>query len=107
MPFASPMRKTKRYIAECYEILGATPETPVEEIKRAFKKIIMRHHPDTREAHERGAYEEASKIYIDAYKTVTDEEFMAKVRGLESGTLGKNQECYCGSERKYKQCCGK
>jgi DnaJ-class molecular chaperone len=99
--------KTKQHIAECYEILGVTPDTPPEEIKRAFKKKIMLHHPDTKEEHEKKGHEEASKIYIDAYKTLTDEEFMAKVKGFENGILGKNQECYCGSEKKYKHCCGK
>jgi DnaJ-class molecular chaperone len=99
--------KNKKYIAECYEILGVTPETPAEDVKRAFKRKIMAHHPDTKAEEEKAMHEEASKIYIDAYKTVTDEEFMAKVRGFENGTIGKNQDCYCGSEKKYKQCCGK
>jgi DnaJ-class molecular chaperone len=107
-PLANPQRmKTKKYIAECYEILGITRETPPEEIKRAFKKIIMHHHPDRKEDHEKEGYEEASKIYIEAYKTVTDTQFMARVAAFESGEIGKNQECYCGSEKKYKQCCGK
>jgi molecular chaperone DnaJ len=101
------MLKTKRHIQECYEILGVTPETPKEEIKRAFKRIILKHHPDTKEAHEKEGHEEASKIYIDAYKIITDEAFLTKVADFESGKTGKNQDCYCGSEKKYKQCCGK
>jgi DnaJ-class molecular chaperone len=99
--------RTKQHIAECFEILGVTPQTPKEEIKKAFKKIIMQHHPDRKADEEKEGYEEASKIYIDAYKTITDEEFMQKVADFESGKTGKNQECYCGSEKKYKQCCGK
>ena len=99
--------RTKQHIVECYEILGVTPETPKEEVKRAFKKIIMQHHPDTKGDHEKEGYEEASKIYIDAYKIITDEEFLQKVADFESGKIGRNQECYCGSEKKYKQCCGK
>ena len=101
------MNKTKQYIVECYEILDVTPETTPEDIKRAFKKKIMLHHPDTKEEHEKEGHEEASKIYIDAYKTVTDVEFMSKVRDFETGKLGKNQDCYCGSDKKYKHCCGK
>jgi molecular chaperone DnaJ len=101
------MLKTKQHIQECYEILGVTPQTPKDEVKRAFKKIIMKHHPDTKEEHEKAGHEEASKIYIDAYKIVTDEEFLTKVADFESGKTGKNQDCYCGSEKKYKHCCGK
>ena len=26
---------------------------------------------------------------------------------FETGKTGRNQDCYCGSEKKYKQCCGK
>jgi DnaJ-class molecular chaperone len=100
------MDKTKRYIAECYEIMGVTPETPKEEIKRKFKSIIMAHHPDQKEHHEKEKYGEASKIYIEAYKTITDDAFLERVKDFESGKIGKNQECYCGSEKKYKQCCG-
>lgn len=99
--------RTKKYVAECYEILGVTPETPKEDVKRAFKKLIMAHHPDRKEDHEKDNYEEASKVFIEAYKTITDEEFMETVAGFENGTTGKNQECYCGSEEKYKKCCGK
>jgi len=101
------MLRTKQCIKECYEILGVTPQTPKEEIKRAFKKIIMVHHPDTKVDDEKEMYDEASKIYIEAYKIVTDDEFLAKVAGFESGAIGKNQDCYCGSEKKYKQCCGR
>lgn len=101
------MQRTKKHIAECYEILNVTRDTPKDEIKRSFKRIIMEHHPDRKEEHEKEGYEEASKIYIEAYKTVTDEEFMMKVTAFENGTLGKNQDCYCESERKYKHCCGR
>lgn len=99
------MLKTKKHISECYEILGVTPETPPEEIKRAFKRVIKLHHPDTKEEHEKERYEEASKIYIESYKLITDEEFMGFVAAFESGEIGKNKECYCGSEKKYKLCC--
>jgi DnaJ-class molecular chaperone len=101
------MNRTKKHIQECYEVLGVTPETPKDDVKRAFKKIIMVHHPDTKDEHEKAAYGIASEIYIDAYKTITDEAFLARVADFQSGKIGKNQDCYCGSEKKYKQCCGK
>jgi DnaJ-class molecular chaperone len=101
------MKRTRTFLTEAYEVLGVTPETPKEEVKRAFKKIIMVHHPDTQGEENKAGYEEASKIYIEAYKAITDEEFLAKVKGFEDGTIGRNQDCYCGSEKKYKQCCGK
>lgn len=101
------MLRTRQYIKECYEIFGVTPQTPRDEVKKRCKSIIMQHHPDRKEAQEKDAYEEASKIYIEAYKTITDDEFLARVADFESGKIGKNQNCYCGSERKYKQCCGR
>lgn len=99
------MRRTRRFITESYEILGVTPATPKEEIKRAFKRIILEHHPDTKGEEDKEAYGEASRIYIEAYKAVTDEAFLARVKAFEDGTIGRNQDCYCGSEKKYKQCC--
>jgi len=101
------MRRTRQFITEAYEILGVTPATPKDEIKRAFKRIILEHHPDTKEDHEKEGYGEASRIYIEAYKAITDEEFLARVKAFEDGSIGRNQDCYCGSEKKYKQCCAK
>ena len=33
-------------MASPYDILGVTPDTPVDEIKRAYKKLALAHHPD-------------------------------------------------------------
>jgi DnaJ-class molecular chaperone len=101
------MQRTKKAIEESHEILGVTRSTPKEEMKSKFKRLIMAHHPDHKEEADKERYEEASKIYIHAYKVVTDEEFMAKVEAYETGKIGKNQDCYCESEKKYKHCCGK
>ena len=101
------MRRTRKHIAECHEVLGVTPETPREEVKRAFKRIIMKHHPDLKIDDEKVVAEEVSKLYIEAYKVITDDEFLAKVAAFESGATGKNQPCYCESDKKYKHCCGR
>lgn len=53
-----------------YEILGLTPEAKAEEIKKAYRKLAMQHHPD-RNSGEKNSEEEFKKIN-EAYSTLSD-----------------------------------
>ena len=52
-----------------YEILGITPDANGDEIKKAFRKLAMKYHPDTQR-------DEASKAMFqlgnEAYSTLSD-----------------------------------
>jgi curved DNA-binding protein len=55
-----------------YKILGVEPNASEEEIKKAYKKLAMKHHPD------RGGQQEAFQEIQEAYATLTDPERKAQ-----------------------------
>ena len=64
-------------LAEAYQLLGITPRANDEEVKRAYRKLMNRHHPD--KLMSRGAPEEAIKMASQktheirrAYETITE-----------------------------------
>jgi len=61
-----------------YEILGVDRKATVEEIKKAYRKLAMRHHPDRVEPDQKKAAEEKFKEISEAYAVLSDE----KKRGL-------------------------
>ncbi len=49
-----------------YDILGVSKNAPVEEIKRAYRKLALEHHPD------RGGDQEKFKEINEAYQVLSD-----------------------------------
>ena len=51
-----------------YEILGVTESATQDEIKKAYRKLAVEHHPD------KGGNEETFKKISQAYDTLGDDE---------------------------------
>ena len=63
------MPVTKR---DYYEILGVPKSASVEEIKRAYRQLAMKHHPDRVPAEQKKEAEEKFKEISEAYAVLTD-----------------------------------
>ena len=55
-----------------YEILGVRPEASLDEIKRSFRNLAMRHHPDKNKNSEESR-QKFMKI-VEAYEVLSDEQ---------------------------------
>ncbi len=58
-----------------YEVLGVSKTASTDEIKKAFRKLAMRYHPDTNSSH---ASEEKFKEINEAYEVLNDQKKRAK-----------------------------
>src|SRR3989338_496816 len=65
------MPTTKR---DYYEILGVAKTATVEEIKRAYREMALKHHPDRVAEGEKKAAEERFKEISEAYAVLSDPE---------------------------------
>lgn len=63
------MATTKR---DYYEILGVPKTASVDDIKRAYRGLAMKHHPDRVEAAHKKEAEEKFKVISEAYAVLTD-----------------------------------
>lgn len=75
----------------CYDILGVARDATVEEIKKAFKKAALTHHPD------KGGDPEKFKECSAAVETLTDDRKrsaydMALIRARSKDGLGGNRD---------------
>jgi molecular chaperone DnaJ len=78
---------TKR---DYYEVLGVSKTADVEEIKRAFRKLAMKHHPDRNPGNQEA--EAAFKEAAEAYEVLSDPEKRARYdryghQGLEGAAF--------------------
>jgi curved DNA-binding protein len=61
-----------------YETLGVSKTASADEIKGAFRKLALKHHPDVAKAKEKAAAEEKFKQINEAYEVLSDPEKRAK-----------------------------
>jgi curved DNA-binding protein CbpA len=71
-----PKLKNKKDVETAYEILGASPDLSLEEVKKLYKKLALQKHPDKIVSQklpkvlERRAFERFNKIQ-EAYEVIT------------------------------------
>ena len=59
-----------------YEILGVSKSASADEIKKAYRKVAMQHHPDRNEGDK--AAEEKFKEAAEAYEVLSNEDKRAR-----------------------------
>jgi len=77
-------------VSDYYEVLGVTMDATAEDIKRAYRKLAMEHHPD-RNNGDKGA-EERFKEITEAYEVLRNSDQRAAYdRYGESGVRGRGR----------------
>ena len=75
-----------------YEVLGVNKDTSPDEIKRTFKKLALKYHPD-RNPDNRSQAEEQFKEIAEAYEVLGDADkrraFVIRQQAIEPGMDGK------------------
>ena len=65
-----------------YEVLGVGKSTPQEAIKKAYRKLAVKHHPDKNKGNK--VSEEKFKEASEAYHVLSDKERRQKLRSIWS-----------------------
>ncbi len=76
-----------------YSILGVSPQSTVDEIKRAYIRLAQKYHPDhfTDTDAKRDAHEQFSKI-TQSYRVLSDEKLRTEYdKSLETGIVPKEK----------------
>jgi curved DNA-binding protein len=71
-----------------YEVMGVPRTATADEIKRAYRKLARKHHPDLKPASERAQAAERFKEIGEAYEVLGDPDKRAKYDALGSGWRG-------------------
>ena len=71
-----------------YEVLGVPRTASADDIKKAYRRLARKHHPDLQPAHERGKASETFKEINEAYEVLSDPEKRAKYDRLGEGYRG-------------------
>ena len=71
-----------------YEVLGVPRTATAEEIKRAYRQLARKHHPDLQPAAERGKAAERFKEINEAYEVLSDPEKRTKYDALGANWKG-------------------
>lgn len=56
----------------CYEILGVSPDVGMRELKKVYRKLTLKYHPDKNIGD--GDAEEKFRLIVEAYNTLSSEE---------------------------------
>jgi curved DNA-binding protein len=68
-----------------YEVLGVPRSATAEEVKRAYRRLARKHHPDLQPAAERARAAERFKEINEAYEVLSDPDKRAKYDALGAG----------------------
>lgn len=60
--------------SDYYTLLGVPTNASQDDIKKAFKKLALKHHPDKNLDHQKEEAEEKFKQINEAYQTLSDEQ---------------------------------
>ncbi|OQX18863.1 MAG: molecular chaperone DnaJ [Candidatus Altiarchaeales archaeon A3] len=76
-----------------YEILGVSKNTTKDDLKQAYRKLAMQHHPDKAPADKKKESEEKFKEISEAYAVLSNDEKKAQYDRVGSAGMGNvNQE---------------
>ena len=67
-----------------YEVLGLPRTAKASDVKRAYRKLARKHHPDLQTASERSSAAERFKEINEAYEVLSDPDKRAKYDALGS-----------------------
>ena len=56
-----------------YQVLGLTPDASIKDIKKTYRKLALKHHPD------KGGNEECFKWFVNAYSIIGDNDKLESV----------------------------
>src|SRR5690242_18350661 len=83
-----------------YAILGVTPQTPIDEIKRAYRKLARQYHPDvSKEPDAENRFKEIN----EAWQVLQDEQKRAQYDQVRTGGWQQHSEQRTQGQRSHNQ----